>query len=176
MELYDALIPVEARLINALSSESLRVIDPLKTEWITLTMELALYNLAIEKGDTTAANEHLAKIEIILNSSDLEVTYQSYLLREFRLEKFESVSTNQTWSAEEGSLLTGIDISHESGTPTVRVGTTDGGDEILGDRLITALQNSNNTVRKSFIADDIIYITISGGTVDVNLDYETNYQ
>lgn len=172
---YDVLVEAEQRFLTALSNSSLSTIALLERQWVQLNMELNLYNLAIEKGDTDGAEDHLAEIEDILNSSDLEVTYQSYLLREFRVQEFDSVSTNQTWSAEEGTLLSGIDLRHVSGTPTVKVGITPAGDEIMSNRTVTASEDSNNSVRESFINATTVYITISGGTVTVNLDYETNY-
>lgn len=174
-DLYDVLVLAEQRYLNALADSSKRVIDPLQTDWVQLNMEYNLYHLAIEGGDTVAAEGHLTTMEDILNSTDLEVTYSSYLVREIRKQQFDSVSTSQTWAAEEGCLLTGIDIHWVASTPTVRVGTTLGGDEIMGDRLVTSAADSNNSVRKSFTSASTVYITISGGTVTVNLDYETNY-
>lgn len=174
-DLYDVLVNAEQLYLTALSNSSKRVIEPLQTDWVQLNMEYNLYHLAIEGGDSVAAETHLATMEDILNTSDLEVTYSTYILREIRKQEFDSVSTSQTWAAESGTLLSGIDIHWVASTPTVRVGTTLGGDEIMGDRLVTSAADSNNAVRKSFTAATTVYITISGGTVTVNLDYETNY-
>lgn len=175
-EAYDALYNLRTQFLNAIANNSLKSIDSLQRTWTLIEMELALYNLAVEKSDTEAAAVHLAKIEELVEGTDLQITYQSYLLRELKLEKFEDVSSVQTFEMPANSLLQSVDINWVSGTPVVSVGITAGGKTIMGDRddCISGT-DSNNIIHKSFPAAQTIYINISGGTVNINLDYETNY-
>jgi hypothetical protein len=175
MEVYDALVPKRTQLYNALEGSSIRVITPLNQQWLLYELELSMYNLAVEKGDSTAAQTHLDALEVLLNSGDLEITYQSYLLRSQRVEKYVNASIDQVFTMPAGSLLVGFDIRGKSGTTTVFVGTSDGGKNIMGDRVVGAGSDSNNNIRKTFASATIIYISISGGTVDLNIDYEENY-
>lgn len=62
-----------------------------------------------------------------------------------------------------------IDMRLISGSPVVRFGTTVGGDEILSDRELESLNDSNNIVSLSFQSATTMYITITGGACNITL-------
>jgi hypothetical protein len=71
------------------------------------------------------------------------------------------------------SVLNSIDFRKTAGTPAVKIGTTLGGDELMFSTVITG--DSINGFNLPFDALSIIYIGISGGSVDVNIRTLSNY-
>jgi hypothetical protein len=95
--------------------------------------------------------------------------------REFRVERMTDVSDDTTFIMPSGSVLRSFDIVFVSGTPVVKLGVTEDGNEIMSERTITVDDDPINPVPKSCIAEIVLYISVSGGVVDINIDYETNY-
>lgn len=95
--------------------------------------------------------------------------------RELRVEKYVNVNSNQVFLLPAKAVIRGINITFLSGTPVVRAGTTDGGKEIMSDRDIISGKDSNNQVLLSVQTNTNIFISISSGSVNLNIDYETNY-
>lgn len=65
--------------------------------------------------------------------------------------------------------LEAIDMRLISGSPVVRFGTTVNGEEILSDRELESLNDSNNIVSLSFQSATTMYITITGGACNITL-------
>jgi hypothetical protein len=76
---------------------------------------------------------------------------------------------------EGNSKLEGIDYRWIDGTPNVKVGTTEGGEEILSAMDVPENGSLLNLVVFPFDTDMDVYITITGGTVDVKFIYRLNY-
>jgi hypothetical protein len=68
-----------------------------------------------------------------------------------------------------------IDFKHVSGTPVLKVGETISGDEISPEIILGSNEHLNILISKSYESSQTIYITLSGGTVNVNFNYRTNY-
>lgn len=74
MTFYEALETFRQRFETALSSSSMRVIEPLDRDWQRINNELDLYDIAIANGDSTAAEKHIHNVLAILNGVGLTVT------------------------------------------------------------------------------------------------------
>lgn len=83
-------------------------------------------------------------------------------------------NANFTYTIPGNSKLEGIDFNYISGTPVIKVGTTNGGDEVLEERVVGATGNCN-LYQNVFASDTLLYVSVSGGTVDVMLYYRKQY-
>lgn len=86
------------------------------------------------------------------------------------------LTASTTFTLPADSKLMASDFVWNSGTLTVKVGTTAGGDEIMRDRTLNSTTTSimNRTVYYT-ISSDIIYITITGtGSIDGIFTYYQN--
>jgi hypothetical protein len=72
-----------------------------------------------------------------------------------------------------GGVLMSIDFEKVSGTPLVKIGTTNGGEELTVEYTVTGL--STNGFNLPFVYNDYIYIGIRNGSVKVNVRTLTNY-
>jgi len=80
----------------------------------------------------------------------------------------------KTFSA--GEKLEAIDFEYVSGTPYIKVGLTLGGTQVsLAELAVPTDDYLSLTVNKIFSAETIVYVTITGGVVNVNWDYRTLY-
>lgn len=70
------------------------------------------------------------------------------------------------------SKLKGFDIYVTAGTPSIKIGTTAGGTDILPLTAITDIELF--TIPYPFKISTTLYITISGGTVSINFEYYAN--
>ena len=75
---------------------------------------------------------------------------------------------------DENVKIEAIDIRRKSGTPVFKIGTTAGGDEILTEKSLT-VGDLNLLVGKTYSASTTLYFTLSGGTIDVNINYKPEY-
>lgn len=82
-----------------------------------------------------------------------------------------NVNTNQVIAAN--SKVTTIDLAGVGGAPTVRIGLTPNGQEILPD---TQIGNLQPVVPDYYSANgDTLYFTISGGVVNIRIGLILNY-
>ena len=81
-------------------------------------------------------------------------------------------NANFTYSLAAGYKLIGIDFTKISGTPVVKVGETLGGEEIKPGTTIVGIDL--NPIRLKYASTKTIYFTISGGTVEVELQIIPN--
>jgi hypothetical protein len=72
------------------------------------------------------------------------------------------------------SMVTGLFFTIVSGTPSVAVGTTVGGTDILESTLITG--DMSVAIQQYFAANGYIYFTSSGGNVDVRIDLISDFK
>jgi hypothetical protein len=66
-----------------------------------------------------------------------------------------------------------ISITQYSGTPSVQIGTTLGGSDILGVTPITSLLPI--LMQEYLPSDTIFYFTITGGNINLRFDFTINY-
>ena len=79
---------------------------------------------------------------------------------------------NQTVAAD--TMVTNFFVTIASGAPTIRIGTTDMGIDILGDTLITGNQPIPNLTY--FPSSGAVYFYVTGGNVNVRIDLTNNYK
>lgn len=71
------------------------------------------------------------------------------------------------------SFVNGVGIKNVAGSPTIKIGTTYGGEEILPATLYTEF--SYNLWQGYYNTATNIYINITGGTMDLRIDYTNPY-
>lgn len=94
-------------------------------------------------------------------------------LKSFTFEQYSNQDEDFTIDIDGNSRLFGIDFNLKSGSPIVKIGTTEGGDDILYEQEIT--EDCTNTVSKNMREPTTFYVSISGGVVDIMLVYVKNY-
>jgi hypothetical protein len=67
--------------------------------------------------------------------------------------------------------LESIDFKYVSGSPQVSVGTTSGGIDLAPSGAVSSGNIRNCLIMRSWVGSQTIYITITGGTVDVERYY-----
>ncbi len=91
-------------------------------------------------------------------------------------DKLVNQSASFTKAFDAGTILERISFAHVSGSPLIKVGTTLDGTEIsLAEMSVPSGDYLVLVPNKIFSGTTTVYITISGGTVNVNFDYITNY-
>jgi hypothetical protein len=75
----------------------------------------------------------------------------------------------------DNTLLNSVSLFPAVATPTIRIGTTDGGNEILDDTEVIAFMKI--AIDKYFANETILYITTTAGDglVNVRMDVSRNY-
>lgn len=84
------------------------------------------------------------------------------------------VTGNITQAIAANTFIQRISLFHAGGTPTVRVGTTPNGEQILPDTLITDFIPIPYDVHTS--AGMTLYFTINSGSIDIRIDVTDNYK
>lgn len=87
--------------------------------------------------------------------------------------KISNVSSNTTQALGANTFLQDISVSAVSGSPTVRIGTTPNGTDILPDTAPGSFSLVN--VQEYFASATTLYITISGGTANFRMMVLNNY-
>ena len=87
--------------------------------------------------------------------------------------KLSGVSSNITQAIAANSFIDSIIIKVTSGTPTINLGTSSGG----GDLIITSLVSGTNEyiIGQQLDSSATLYINVSGGTVSVRINLTTSY-
>ena len=124
------------------------------------------------------------KLYIVSDLADFHITYEN-LNKEFtdyydqavQTELDQDKNSSYTKSIDADTKLESIDITHVSGTPTVRVGTSLGDDDVMRDREPVTGDNGdeNSNISRTFKSSTTLYITISGGTVSIKWNIRNNY-
>ena len=89
------------------------------------------------------------------------------VLPSFEVLKNTAKSANFTQSILANCRVISVDFKVTAGTPTIKVGTTSGGEEILFEETLSA--NAMRSVAEYFASAGTMYFSISGGTVSVNI-------
>ena len=85
-------------------------------------------------------------------------------------------NSNFTKAFDSGTKLLSVDFAHVSGSPKIKLGTTPGGSELsLAELPVPSGDYLPVQVNKSFSGITTIYISISGGTVNVNFTFIENF-
>jgi hypothetical protein len=100
-------------------------------------------------------------------------TYKANSTQTLKL-KIKSADFTQNFNAD--TKIESIDIIWVSGTSvSVKVGTAALGTDIISGRTITSSKNSANNLSDYFGSAVTLYFTISGGAVDIIINYRNNY-
>lgn len=91
----------------------------------------------------------------------------------FTLKK-RTIVSDTAQSIPANSKLLSIDYRQVSGTPIVKCGLTAGTDTIHPDVSISSGEDENIILMKTYSASQILYFTVSGGTVDINVNINEN--
>ena len=87
--------------------------------------------------------------------------------------KLPGVNSNTTQVISADTYVESIYLTATSGTPTVRIGTTPNGQDICPDVQPGSFQNI--FVQQYFAVSTTLYITLSGGTINVRFDLTNNF-
>ena len=90
-------------------------------------------------------------------------------------ERFASKSADFTESLDADTLLTRIDLIFVTGAPVIKVGTTLAGNDVISGRTLSTVKNSMNILSDYFKTAKTLYFTITGGTVDIIITQQKNY-
>lgn len=82
-------------------------------------------------------------------------------------------TADTTFAIDANTKLLSIDFKITSGTPTIKAGTSSGGEELIYEETLTA--NAMREAIHYFEAAGTVYIAISGGTVSINIVTLENY-
>lgn len=93
----------------------------------------------------------------------------------FEVDKDVNKSADYTVAFDAGTKLFSIDFQHQSGSPLIKVGTTPGGDEISLSQIPVPTDDFITIDGTIFKINTTIYISISGGVVNVNYLKIENY-
>lgn len=84
-------------------------------------------------------------------------------------ESYTSQTSSFTHAVSEDDKIVGIDFRLNSGSCNIAVGTTPSGTEIIGTIALSASEDDNFNISKSFQSAATLYITITG-TANINCD------
>lgn len=90
-------------------------------------------------------------------------------------ERHAAQAANFTIDLDADTLLTSIDLLFVTGTPVIKVGTALSTNDIISGRTLSVSKNSLNILRDYFKNATTLYFTITGGTVDVLVNYKKDY-
>ena len=96
-------------------------------------------------------------------------TIQTNLENRLRIGVVET-STDTTFTMPANSKLEGVDVFWVSVEPVVKIGTTDGGDEVLFETTYTEGEESVLKY-KLFPSGGTLFIKCSGGSIKININY-----
>lgn len=98
----------------------------------------------------------------------------SYITGLFK-ERFADQSADFTVNLDADTKMEDIDFIWKASAPVVKVGTTLAGKDIISGRTLSSIKNSTNPLSDYFKTAKTLYFTITGGTVDVIINYKKNY-
>lgn len=81
-------------------------------------------------------------------------------------------SANKLVNFPANNFLVSVDFKGIAGTTLVKIGTTDGGSEVMTEKEINTGIVKRVLINKPYISATDLYITISGGTINISLKYE----
>lgn len=90
------------------------------------------------------------------------------------LVKLTDQNANFTQAFAANSKIEAIDIRYVSGSATIKIGTSLGGEEIMSEDTLSS-GDMNLVVSKTFENATTLYFTLSGGVVHVNINYKPSY-
>lgn len=124
-----------------------------------------------------ATDPRTGYVYIVIGGTDYKISYENFasIINAGipTISKDTAKSASYTKTIPANSLLQRIDIKRTSGTPVIKVGTTLAGDEVMLSQTVSTF--SINEVPEMFGTLTTLYITISGGTVNINFVYHENY-
>lgn len=88
-------------------------------------------------------------------------------------QKSENISTAQTFTIPAKAKVTSVDFLEISGTPLIKVGSSIGLDDYIPEHEIVGADI--NIIQLLVPVSTVMYISISGGTVNYTITYEENH-
>jgi hypothetical protein len=83
-------------------------------------------------------------------------------------------NANFEYTIPGNSRLETIDFNYVSGTPTVKIGTSAGGEDVLFEHIIDSL-GETNVIPRNVPVDLLLHVSVSGGTVTPMFGYRENF-
>lgn len=120
-------------------------------------------------------DKQISDVNLFLDIWDAITDIESQIEVSIIVDKNLNKSADFTFDIPANGKLEAIDYRGVSGTTSVKVGTTPAGTEIHSNRTVTTSKDINNYIGKTFITPTTLYITITGGTINVNFAYRENY-
>jgi len=134
------------------------------------------YTYIILPDGTGGWISHRILISSLLSAVNSSISsLQSYQSQATTTVKEKSKSTAFTTALPADTALDGVDFIWVSGTPNVKVGTTSGANDIISGRTPTNGSPSRNALNKYWLASQTLFFTITGGVVDIIINYRKDY-
>jgi len=99
----------------------------------------------------------------------------TYIAQATQTNKYKSQSANFTDVLGSDCKVESIDFIWVSGSPNVKVGLSSLANDIISGRNPISADPSENTLNKYLGTSTTLYFTITGGSVDVIINYRENY-
>jgi hypothetical protein len=100
----------------------------------------------------------------------------SILAKLTQIKKFKNKSSAFSESFNADTKIESIDFIYVSGTSvSVKVGTSVSANDIISGRTLTSVKNSFNSMSDYLKTASTLYFTITGGAVDIIINYRNNY-
>jgi len=99
---------------------------------------------------------------------------ETYVNQALKTDKLKNQSADFSKALGSDVKLESIDYIHVSGTPNVKVGTSAGASDVIPPQSFSSGALCNNRI-KYFEASTTLYVTITGGTIDIIFNYRQNY-
>jgi hypothetical protein len=169
---YDAVSPanIDITLAHNLNSTNLLIsaFDGLQP------IDVA-YNVIDANSIAISPNVDIANLRLVVvyTNSNISNPPQYVATSDFIPIKFENVASAFDYSILTTEKLFSIDCRKVSGTPLVTVGTTLAGNDLQTETAITT-SDLNILINKTFPINQNIYVTVSGGVIDIQLTIMTN--
>ena len=100
---------------------------------------------------------------------------QAYQNQGLQTTKETSKSAPFTIALDANTRLYSIDFQKVSGSPLVKIGTTLSGEQISPELEVLTNEPLDVNIGKTYTPATTIYVGISGGTVNININYRPNY-
>ena len=99
----------------------------------------------------------------------------AYINQATQTYKEKNKSADFTKSFDADTAIDGIDFMWVSGTPNVKVGTSALANDVISGRTPLSGDPSRNLVSEYYLSAQTLYFTVTGGTVNIVINYRNNY-
>ena len=124
----------------------------------------------LEARNKINSNDALINADAGQNANDITDLESQVVTVDLEVNK----SANFTKAFAALTKIEAIDFKHVLTSPSVSLGTTPGGTELMPLLPVPSGEVLNVPLNKTYVGSQTVYITISGGNVDVEFYYRTN--